>query len=96
MTNEQGEFDFGASGSEEGYRSWRRSLDESRRVFEARWGIVLDRPVRVVLACFEEPVEGIVRLSQAGGANSAGPPKFVIKGIEFSPLDIESLVRLDE
>ncbi len=49
MTFDQGEFNFQATGPEDGYRKWREELDAKKRAFEARWGVILGRTVCVTL-----------------------------------------------
>jgi len=92
---DQGEFDFEA-GTEDGYRGWRRRLDDQKREIESRWGIILGRRVRVQLTSFDRPVEGIIRLIAAGSAGDSGPPRLRMNSLEFSPAEIESVVRIED
>lgn len=45
MNFDQGEFNFEAQGSEEGYGKWRQELAADQRAFESRWAVVLNRRV---------------------------------------------------
>lgn len=91
---DQGEFDF-ESGTEEGYRNWRQRLDEQKRAFESRWGIILGRRVRVQLAAIDRPLEGIVRVVSAESARSPSQLRLRLGRLEFSPAEIESIVRVE-
>ena len=95
MSFDQGEFDF-ESGSEEGYRNWQRRLDEEKRAFETRWGIILGRRVRVLLRGIDRPLEGIVRV-MGGERNTAKPTTLHLRlgRMEFTAAEIESMVRVE-
>lgn len=92
MSFDQGEFDFDAPGDEHGYRDWRRRLDEQRRAFEQRWGVVIGRPVRVVLADHAKPLTGVLQI--AAPAKGAAAPLLVLRGLCFAPHQILSLTRI--
>jgi len=96
MAFDQGEFDFDASGSDEGFRNWRKRLDEKRRAFERRWGIVLGRRVRVTLRDHDRPLEGEIYLAtdDAPDSCSAGEIRLCIGGFEFTRAEIAGIVRL--
>ncbi len=49
MSFDQGELHFSGNDSEEGHRKWQRELQENKRAFEARFGVILGRRVRVQL-----------------------------------------------
>ena len=92
---DQGEFDFNASGSEEGYRKWRQDLETKQRAFEARWGIILSRRVSVMLKDHAKPLCGILEWIATPKQRSTSLPLFRLKGLEFTPADIESIVQVD-
>ena len=94
MIFDQGEFNFDADGPEEGFRRWREELDEKRRSFEARWGVILSRKVSVKLRDFSKPLVGILEGSGVFAANGRKPPVFKLCNVEFSPSEIESIVQL--
>lgn len=91
MTFDQGEFNFDAGASEEGYRRWREELEEKQRAFEAKWGVILSRRVSVCLKDMAKPVVGLLQWRDGIG-NS--PPVFSIRGLEFFPGEIESIVQV--
>ncbi len=93
----QGEFNFAAGGPEEGYRKWREELDAKKHAFEARWGVILSRRVSVSLKDHAKPLVGILELLGESKAKKRDPnrPTFRLKGLEFSPADIESIVQID-
>jgi len=95
MSFDQGEFDFSASNSEEGFHKWREELDERKRGFERRFGVILGRLVRVSLAHHRMPIEGIIRLASEQQNTGAKHLRFHLREIEFSVHDIESIVGLD-
>lgn len=92
MPFDQGQFDF-ESGSEAGYRRWRERLETERRAFEKRWGVVLGRRVRVQLRDHDRPLEGSLALVSETKAN---PPRFRIGSLEFTALEIESVVAVGD
>jgi len=92
---DQGEFDFN-SGSEEGYRNWRRRLDEQQRAFETRWGIILGRRVKVELQWLDRPLEGVIRLVSNTSARDAKLLRLRLGEIEFSPAEVVSMVRVED
>lgn len=64
MSFDQGEFNFNAKGSGDGYRKWREELDARKRAFESLWGVVLGKPVTVSLRHHAKPLSE--RLGQSG------------------------------
>jgi hypothetical protein len=92
---DQGEFNFAASGSEEGYRKWREELDAKKRAFEARWGVILSRKVSVSLKDHAKPLVGILELLADPKKRDASLPLFRLRGLEFTPAEIESIVQVD-
>lgn len=96
MDFNQGQFNFDAKGSEDGFRKWREELDEKKRAFEARWGVILNRRVRVTLAEFVKPLTGVLEWVQEPKKGAHQPPKFRLNGVEFGVGDIESIVQEDQ
>ena len=92
---DQGEFNFAAKGSEDGYRKWREELDAKKRAFEARWGVILSRRVSVSLRDHAKPLTGILELLAGPKKRDASLPLFRLKGLEFGPAEIESIVQVD-
>ncbi len=95
MNFDQGEFNFNAKGSEDGYRRWREELDEKKRAFETRWGVILSRRVRVTLRDHAKSLTGILEWSSDPKKGNQGPPLFRLKGLEFTVGEIESIVQED-
>lgn len=93
---DQGQFNFDAAGSEDGYRRWREELDAARKAFELRWGVILSRRVLVLLQDHEKPLEGLLRLVSGSGKKSHAPPEFELCGLRFTPAMIRSIVQLDD
>ena len=96
LTNfDQGEFNFSAKGSDDGYRKWREELDAKKRAFETRWGVILSRRVSVSLKDHAKPLCGILELLTDSKHRDAARPVFRLKGLEFGPAEIESIVQVE-
>ena len=95
MDFDQGQFNFDAKGSEEGFRKWREELDEKKRAFETRWGVILSRRVTISLRDHAKPLTGVLEWVSDSKKKSEGTPLFRLKGLEFRPADIESIVQMD-
>ncbi len=95
MNFDQGQFNFDAEGPEDGFRKWREELDEKKRAFETRWGVILNRRVRVALADFSKPLTGILEWVVDPKKSPNHPPVFRLKGVEFGVGEIESIVQED-
>ncbi len=94
LTNfDQGEFNFDAKGSEDGYRKWREELDEKKRNFETRWGVVLGKRVTVWLRNHAKPLTGMLEWTEAPKGDRNAPPRFRLRGLEFGVGEIESMVQ---
>lgn len=93
MNFDQGQFNFDAKGSEDGYRRWREELDEKKRAFESRWGVILSQRVCVALKDHAKPLRGILELVNEPKKGRQGPPLFRLRGVEFSVGEIESIVQ---
>jgi hypothetical protein len=95
MDFDQGQFNFDAKGSEEGFRKWREELDAKKRAFESRWGVILSRRVCVSLRDHAKPLTGVMEWISDPKKKRDGPPLFRLKGVEFTPADIESIVQVE-
>lgn len=95
MNFDQGEFNFDAKGSEEGFRKWREELDAKKRAFETRWGVILSRRVRISLKDHAKPLTGVMEWVSDPKKNRDSTPLFRLRGLEFTPADIESIVQED-
>ena len=93
MSFDQGEFNFEAPGSDAGWRRWREELEEKKRAFESRWGVVLGKRVTVWLRDHAKPLSGRLEwLDEKRGAKNA-TPRFRLQGLEFCHEEIESIVQ---
>lgn len=95
MSFDQGEFNFQAKGSEDGFRKWREELDAKKRAFESRWGVILSRKVCVTLKDHAKPLVGILEWKSDPKKGRNTPPIFKLRGLEFSPVEIESIVQVE-
>jgi len=95
MNFDQGEMDFSGNGSEEGHRKWQRELDDNKRAFETRFGVILGRRVRVQLTGELGPLEGMIYLVSRKTPQSAAPVRLCLGNREFTPREIESIVSLE-
>jgi hypothetical protein len=93
---EQPEFDFSATASEQGYHQWRARVDEQRRAFEARFGVILAKPVEVLLKNHDFPVHGLLQIVSPEPSKTA-PNQLTLKlkNLEFKLADIVSITRAD-
>lgn len=96
MNFDQGEFNFDAKSSEEGFRRWREELDAKKRDFETRWGVILSKRVSVSLRDHAKPVTGLLEWVRTPKARPDDPPRFRIRSIEFGLAEIESIVQESE
>jgi hypothetical protein len=96
MNFDQGQFNFDAQGPEDGYRKWREELDAKKRAFESRWGVILSRRVRVTLTDHAKPLSGILEVISDPKRKSTDPPVFRLRGLEFTPAEIESIIQETE
>jgi|GEM_PF-694985 len=98
-TFNQGKFDFDTPGSDTGWRKWREQLDERKRAFEARWGVVLGKIVEVRLRDLAKPLRGrlewIADNGKTGQGNPHSQPRFRLQGLEFGHEEIESVVQME-
>ena len=95
MNFDQGELDLSGNGSEDGYRKWQSELEEKKRAFEARFGVILGRRVRVQLVGELNPMEGMIHLVSQKIPQSGTQLRLCLGKREFTSRDIESLVKLD-
>lgn len=95
MSFDQGQFDFEAPGSDAGWRRWREELDEKKRAFESRWGVVLGKRVTVWLRHHAKPLSGMLEWQEPARDGMTGPPRFKLRGLEFGHEEIESIVQED-
>ncbi|MDP3851110.1 MAG: hypothetical protein Q8Q59_11440 [Luteolibacter sp.] len=95
MNFDQGQFNFDAQGPEDGYRRWREDLEEAKRAFESRWGVVMGKRVTVWLTNHAKPLSGILEWLPGLRQNRNAPPRFRLRGLEFGVAEIESIVQED-
>ncbi len=95
MNFDQGQFNFDAKGSDDGWRKWREELDAKRRNFESRWGVILSRRVCVSLRDHAKPLSGMLEWTADPKRKPHDTPVFRLKGVEFTAAEIESIVQED-
>lgn len=95
MPFDQGQFNFDAPGSDAGWRRWREELDEKKRAFESRWGVVLGRRVTVCLKDHAKPLGGMLEWLESEKRGKNDPPVFRLCGLEFGVGEIKSIVQED-
>ena len=96
MNFDQGELDLTGNGSEEGHRKWQQELDEKKRAFEIRYGVILGRRVRLQFSGELNPLEGMIYLVSKAGQPVSGKLRFRLGTREFTANEIESIIRLDD
>jgi hypothetical protein len=96
MNFDQGELNLSGNGSEDGHRKWQQELDEKKRAFEIRYGVIIGRRVRVQFAGELNSLEGMIYLVSRDGQKAAGKLRFRLGNREFSANEIESIIRLDD
>jgi hypothetical protein len=96
MDFDQGEFNFNAKGSEDGFRRWREELDAKKRAFESRWGVILSKRVSVSLKNHAKPIVGLLEWNSGKKTDPSAPPVFRIRSLEFGALEIESIVQVED
>jgi hypothetical protein len=97
MDMNQGEFDFDAQGTNAGWEKWREQIDQRKRAFEQRWGIILGKRVKITLRDFEHPFTGIITIEQASSKSSPSlRPLFRVGHVTFHHEDIISLIVANE
>ncbi len=95
MNFDQGQFNFNATGPEDGYRKWREELDAKKRAFEIRWGVILGRTVCVTLRDHVKPLTGILEWVSDPKLATPKSPQFRIKGVIFTISEVESIVQVE-
>ena len=94
MNFDQGELSF--DGHEDGYQKWQQDLDERKRAFERRYGVILGKHVQVRLHNVEPVLVGIVRLVSNRTPANSKQLRFAIGAREFVAAEIESIVALKQ
>ncbi len=81
---------------ESGFASWKAEQDAARRDFEKRWGVPLNKRVRVQLQGEPSEREGLLRLADEtrGRPASTGKLKLRLGDHVFAAAQIESLTRV--
>jgi hypothetical protein len=79
-----------------GYRGFRAEREAAIRGLEQRFGLILDKPVRLTLVDTPGEYTGTLRLADLiPDARSPGGLRLRLGRTEFSAHDIESCVRID-
>lgn len=95
MNFTQGQFDFDKPGDDSGYRNWQAELKQQQIAFEKRWGVRLDKPVRLRLQNQLKSIEGTIHLDPTHHPKPGQVHRLLIGRQAFLPNEIESLVLLD-
>lgn len=90
----QGMFDFDSDGDDFGYRKWREELDEQKKKFESRYGIVIGSMVRLTLKGEDQVFEGMITLSDLNPPKDRSQLRLRIGSRQFGWIEIESIMRL--
>jgi hypothetical protein len=96
MNFDQGELDLSGNGSEAGHHKWLLELEEKKRVFERRHGVIIGRRVRVQLVGELNALEGLIFLVPQKKSAATSKLKLSMAGREFTPTEIESIIRLED
>jgi hypothetical protein len=96
MNFDQGELDLSGNGSEEGHRKWQQELDEKKRAFEVRYGVILGRRVRVQFSGELNALDGMIYLVSKSEPQASGKLRFRLGNREFTANEIESIIRVDD
>jgi len=88
-------FGLAASLPSNGYEIWQQERQKAKRVFESQWGVPLGCRVRVELTTRGRPIEGVIRVIEEAAEDASPKERFLRCGdVEFSPREVENLVRL--
>ena len=96
MNFDQGELDLSGNGSEVGHRQWLLELEEKKRAFEVRHGVIIGRRVRVQLVGELNPLEGMIYVTSKPNDLPSTKLRLIMGKREFGTSEIESLVRLKD
>ncbi len=84
-----------APADESGYEVWKAEQEAAKRDFEKRWGIPLNKRVRVQIKGEPREREGLLRLAAAASPlASAGKLKLRLGDHVFTASEIESVTRV--
>lgn len=96
MDLNQGEFNFDAASNDAGWKQWREQLDQRKRAFEQRWGIILGKRIILTLRDYAHPFQGIITIVQEPKKSSPTPePLFRVGHVTFRIDEIISLTAAD-
>ena len=96
MNFDQGELDLSGNGSEAGHRKWLLELEEKKRAFEVRHGVIIGRRVRVQLRGELNALEGMIHVISKPNSLPNTKLRLIMGKREFGTSEIESLIRLEE
>ena len=96
MNFDQGELDLTGNGSNDGHQKWLRDLEERKRAFEMRYGVIVGRRVRVQLIGEMNPMDGMIHVVSQKPGTPASKLRLLMGRREFCPTEIESIIRLDD
>lgn len=96
MEFDQGELNFSGNGADAGHRKWLSDLEEKKRAFELRYGVIVGRRVRVELVGVPDPLEGMIYVVSSKTALPGSKLRLRMGNREFTAAEIASVVRLDD
>lgn len=96
MDFDQGELDFSGNRDESGYKKWQEELDQRKRAFEQRHGVIIGRRVKVQLRGEQDPLEGVILIAHQKIPQATARLKLSMGKRNFTAADLESIVRLEE
>lgn len=96
MNFDQGELNLSGNGSEEGRRRWLMELEEKKRAFELRHGVIVGRRVRVQLIGELNPLEGMIHVVSQRLNLPVTKLRLTLGKREFGASEIESIIRLED
>jgi hypothetical protein len=96
MNFDQGELNLFGTGSEVGHLRWLMELEEKKRAFELRHGVIVGRRVRVQLVGELNPLEGMIHVVSQERSLPTTKLRLTMGKREFGASEIESIVRLED
>jgi len=96
MNFDQGELDLSGNATNDGHQKWLRDLEERKRAFETRYGVIVGQRVRVQLIGEMNPMDGMIHVVSQNPGTPASKLRLLMGQREFSPTEIESIIRLDD
>jgi hypothetical protein len=95
MNFDQGELNFDIPANDaNGYQKWRDEMDVRKKEIESRYGIILGKPVLVILRGENNPLQGILTIASKTLPKIRSQLLLQLGKREFTLAQIESIARL--